>query len=453
MTNADEFGAGPDGRVMERFLDAAWLEEQALIVWAWLLENALNTVSAAQLVAIIVAYLAALAAARKIDQWPKSWLAVKGRHQRLRQIVEGLIPLIHPALWLVILGLALTAAQAAGWPSRLLALSANLVSAWVVIRLLTSLIGNSVWMRSLALVIWSVAALNILGMLEQAAKILDEAALQLGEFRLSALSVLTGLFTLVILVWLAQLSSRFLERKIADVSNLTPSIKILLGNMIKIALLTIAVVAALGAVGIDLTAFALFGGALGVGVGFGLQKVVSNFVSGIILLLDRSVKPGDVIVIGETYGSVKTLGARFTAVITRDGAEHLIPNEDLITQRVENWTHSNRLVRLKQPIGISYDTDVRKAIELVLEATADVNRVLAEPAPACLLRGFGDSSVDLELRFWIRDPANGVANVKSEILLIVWDKFHQAGIEIPFPQLDLHLSRKPPSMSVAESEG
>ena len=145
------------------------------------------------------------------------------------------------------------------------------------------------------------------------------------------------------------------------------------------------------------------------------------------------------IAVGETYGWIQSLGARYVSVVTRDGTEHLIPNEELITQRVENWSYSNSLVRLKVPVGISYNADLHKAIELVLQAARGAPRVLATPTPICLLKGFGDSSVDLELRFWINDPNNGVSNVKSDILLGVWDRFHEHGIEIPFPQRDLHL--------------
>ena len=167
--------------------------------------------------------------------------------------------------------------------------------------------------------------------------------------------------------------------------------------------------------------------------------MVSNLLSGFILLTDRSIKPGDVIEIEGTYGWINNLRARYVSVITRDGTEHLIPNEDLITQRVINWSHTNDLVRLKMPIGISYKSDVHKAIELVVNTAKTVNRVLADPAPICHLIGFGDSSVNLELRIWINDPVNGVVNVKSQVLLKVWDAFHEDGIQIPYPQRDLHI--------------
>jgi small-conductance mechanosensitive channel len=188
-----------------------------------------------------------------------------------------------------------------------------------------------------------------------------------------------------------------------------------------------------------LTAFAVFGGALGVGIGFGLQKIISNFVSGIILLMDSSIKPGDTIGIAGTYGWIQSLGARYVSVITPDGIEHLIPNEDLIVNQVENWSFSGKRVRLKVPVGISYNSDVRKAMALCVESTEKPERILKNPRPTCQLLEFGDNSVNLEIRFWIRDPQNGVANVKTAVLLGVWDRFHEHGINIPFPQRDLHI--------------
>ena len=186
---------------------------------------------------------------------------------------------------------------------------------------------------------------------------------------------------------------------------------------------------------------------------FGLQKIISNLISGILLLLDKSIKPGDVITIGDTYGWINSLGARYVSLVTREGKEFLIPNEDLITHQVENWSFSDNAVRLKVPVGISYHADVRLAMNLCVEAAKENNRVIGVPEPVCLLGGFGDSSVDLELRFWIDDPINGLGNVKSQVLLAIWDKFHQHNIEIPFPQRDLHIrSPQPISFAAAGEE-
>jgi small-conductance mechanosensitive channel len=194
---------------------------------------------------------------------------------------------------------------------------------------------------------------------------------------------------------------------------------------------------------VDLSTFALFTGALGVGVGLGLQRTVSNLFSGIVLLLDKSIKPGDVIDVGGTYGWVASLGARYVAVETRDGTEFLIPNEDIITHQVINWSHNNDQVRLKVPIRVPHDSDLDQAIALMLEAAAIPPRILASPAPTVLIMAFGESAIELELRFWITDAQNGVHNIKSQVLYEIWRLFRQQGIQIPYPKRDLYLRSTP----------
>jgi small-conductance mechanosensitive channel len=248
-----------------------------------------------------------------------------------------------------------------------------------------------------------------------------------------------GLLAFAAVLWVANVLARLSETQIQRVDQLTPSLRVLISKVLRVMFIVFAIVIGLNTVGIDLTSLAVFSGAVGVGLGFGLQKVVSNFISGIILLLDRSIKPGDVIAIEDTYGWVNKLSARHVSVITRDGKEHLIPNELLITERVENWSYSDRNIRLKIPVGISYDADPREALALMKEAAAECPRILKKPEPRALMIGFGDSSVDLELRCWISDPNNGVANIKSDVLLLIWDKLHEHGIEIPFPQRDVHI--------------
>jgi small-conductance mechanosensitive channel len=203
--------------------------------------------------------------------------------------------------------------------------------------------------------------------------------------------------------------------------------------------LTVAVLVALSSLGINLSAFAFIGGAIGVGVGFGLQKVVSNLVSGVILLLDRSIKPGDVVAIGDTFGRIQSLGARYVSVATRDRTEYLIPNEDLITNQVVNWSFSDKLLRLKIEVGVSYGSDVHEVMGLMVAAAAATVRVLESPEPICQLHHFGDNGIEMMLRFWIRDPENGVANVSSAVRVAIWDSFKKHGVEIPFPQRDVHM--------------
>jgi small-conductance mechanosensitive channel len=243
----------------------------------------------------------------------------------------------------------------------------------------------------------------------------------------------------VLLLWAATTAARFVSDRIKTVAQLTPTLQILLGKIVQFVFIAMAVLLALQVMGIPLTAFAIFGGAIGIGVGLGLQKAASNVISGLMLLMDKSVKPGDVVSVGDTFGWVTSLGGRYVGVRTRDGIEHLIPNEVFVSHGVENWSYTERAVRLKMPFGVSYDTDPHAAIAVAIEAAKAVERVLEDPEPTCLLTGFGDSALNLELRIWINDPENGVGNVKSEVFLKLWDGFKTSGIAIPYPQHDVHL--------------
>lgn len=385
----------------------------------------------------------------------RNWLEAKlenARHDaKLSLVWRTFLTLVTPIIWVVLLWIAVAIADQLELRDKLMSVVVSLVNAWIVIRLITQFVREEVWARFIAVVVWIIAALNILGFLQPALDLLDGIALKIGQVRVTALGVIEGLFYLVLLLWLANISANLLERRINKLPNLTPSMQVLFSKLLKIVLVIFAVFVAINSVGIDLTALAVFGGALGVGIGFGLQKIVSNFISGIILLMDRSIKPGDTIGVAGTYGWIQSLGARYVSVVTRDGIEHLIPNEELIVTRVENWSFSGKRVRLKIPVGVSYGTDVHQAIALCIEATEGLDRIVSDPKPVCLLKGFGDSSVDMEIRFWISDPQGGVSNIKSAVLLRVWDLFHENGIEIPFPQRDLHLrSVSPDAQNILE---
>jgi small-conductance mechanosensitive channel len=372
------------------------------------------------------------------------------RHDvKLTRVWKTFQPLLTPIVWVILLWVSIAVAEQLEFPIRLMSVVVSLVNAWIVIRLISQFVRDQVWAKFIAVVVWGIAALNILKLLQPTLDLLDSVALNVGEIRISVLTVFEGVFYLVLLLWIASLTARILENRIAKLPNLTPSVQVLFSKLLKIVLFFIAIMLAVNNVGIDLTALAVFGGALGVGIGFGLQKIVSNFVSGIILLMDRSIKPGDTIGVAGTYGWIQSLGARYVSVITRDGIEHLIPNEELIVNRVENWSFSGKRVRLRIPVGISYDSDVRQAMALCVEATEAPERILADPKPVCQLLEFGDNSVNLEIRFWIRDPQEGIANVKSAVLLGVWDRFHEHEIQIPFPQRDLHIRTVAPEARAA----
>lgn len=311
--------------------------------------------------------------------------------------------------------------------------------AWIIIGLTTSLLKERFWAQSVAAVCYLMTGLFGLALVESSINLLDGLQFTVGNLTVSAWTILAGMIAFALTLWISLAVARIAEAQIQLIPRLSPSLKVLIAKIIRILLITVAGITAIGSIGIDLSAFAFLGGAVGIGLGFGLQKVVSNFVSGIILLMDNSIKPGDVIEIEGTYGWINNLRARYASVITRDGTEHLIPNEDLITQRVINWSFTDNLVRVRAAVGISYNSDPHQCIQLVLEAAKSVPRVLTSPEPTCPLVGFGDSSIDLELRFWIADPSNGVASVKSAVLLKVWDSFKEHNIEIPFPQRDLHI--------------
>lgn len=310
---------------------------------------------------------------------------------------------------------------------------------WILIGLLSSLLRERFWARSLAFVLYVVTGLHAIAYAEGSIEAIQQIEFTVGSVTFSAWGVTAGLLAFALTLWISLGVAHLIEKQVQSQRRLSPSLKVLITKVIRILLLVVAAMIALSSMGVNLASLTVLGGAIGLGLGFGLQKVVSNFVSGVLLLLDKSIKPGDVIEIDGSYGWINNLRARYASVITRDGTEHLIPNEDLITQRVINWSFTDELVRIKLPVGVSYKADPHQCIRLILAAAQSHERVLKDPPPNCLLTGFGDSSVDLELRFWLGDPSNGIGNVKSHLLLAIWDTFKEHAIEIPFPQRDLHL--------------
>jgi small-conductance mechanosensitive channel len=324
---------------------------------------------------------------------------------------------------------------------------ASLATAWASYRLVSGFIKSKALQRVVAVTAFGMAALHsfghLAGPLKTAAKILDGIDFGPPDDPISVLGILKGLVILLFLLWISSIIGSTGEKKIRKIHHLPPSLQVLLAKILRVLLVFLSFVVAFSTIGLDFSSFAILGGAIGVGIGFGLQKVVSNLVSGLILLLDRSIKPGDVIEIDGTYGWINSLRARYASVITRDGKEHLIPNEDLIANKVVNWSFSDRNVRVRVPFGISYDNDPREAISLCMDAVHSVGRALQDPEARCLVTGFGDNSIDLELRFWIDDPSNGVGNVRSAVMLAIWDKFKENGIKIPYPQRDVYLKKIP----------
>lgn len=430
------------------FFDSSFIVTWLRMAWGWLSETFLSPVHIVYTAMQMPALVGTGFTAWWIHDFAQPWLA---RHIQARMasdygrhILLTLISLIFPLLWLIGLAIAGSVAVHFGWPNHWIRSGIHLLAAWIAIRLFSMFVREPVWARAIVIAAYSIATLSILHLLDPTLALLDGLAINLGQMRLSLLTVLKSMFYFGIALWAAVLASRVLERRLEHLPSLTPSVRVLFGKLLTGGLIALAVVVSLASAGIDFTALALFGGALGVGLGFGLQKITSNLISGIMLLMDKSIKPGDVIQIGETYGWVASLGARYVSVETRDGTEYLIPNEELIAHQVINWSHRNDLARLKVRVRISYDTDVRKALELMVEGAGRPARVLADPAPRALLLEFGESFLLLELRFWIRDVYNGIRNISSDVMLEIWDLFREHGITIPMPQQGIHINSLPP---------
>ncbi len=343
-------------------------------------------------------------------------------------------------MWFALLaGAVYLVMQSLTWPSRsyMIGLAATLATVWVCIAFAARLVRNRFLRRLVTWGLWIYATLYFLNVSDEVSRFLDGVAFGIGEFRLSLLDLITALVVIGVLFTLARLVSTTAAVSIRKNEDISPSMQVLAVKGMQIFLYGFAFFMGVRAVGIDLTGLAVLSGAIGVGLGFGLQKVVSNLVSGVIILIDKSIKPGDVISLGDTFGWIATLGARYASVVTRDGKEYLIPNEDLITNQVVNWSHSNDFVRLDIYFGTAYADDPHKVRKLAIEAAIGVDRVLSFKAPVCHIVGFGDSSVDYILRFWIKDPTGGLTNIRGNVYLALWDTFKDNDISIPFPQREV----------------
>jgi len=388
---------------------------------------------------IVTLVVAAKLAARRIEPIVEDRARQIRGHPGLLRVVIALLRRTEWILFTLFLLATLNLMRAFTWPSRthLLHVVLSLSLAWLAASVLSRIIRNRLVARLLGWLIWIYAALVILGISDEAASFMDSLAIPLGAIRLSVLVLLKAALLLIATIWFAVVIGNYIDERVRISEELTPSIRVLVGKVAKIGLVLVAGAFALSAVGVDLTALTVFSGAIGVGLAFGLQKVVSNFVSGVIILLDKSIKPGDTISLEGTFGWIRELRARFVSVVTRDGREFLIPNEDFITQRVINWSFSDNLVRLDVNFGVSFDADPHKVSELAIEAAISVDRVEADRRPVCWLTGFGDSSLNFVLRFWIRDPQQGLTNVRGKVLLALWDTFKANGIGIPYPHREI----------------
>ncbi len=340
------------------------------------------------------------------------------------------------------------------WPSRsyLLVTAASLAFAWLIIRLATSMIRNEFAVRLLSVSAWAVAALSIVGLLNPTIDALDSVAVVLGGVRMTPLLIIKATVSLAVALWLASVISKFLEHRIASSRDLTPSLQVLLSKMVRLLLIIAAVTIVMAAVGINLSSLAIFSGAVGVGIGFGLQKIVANFVSGIILLADKSVKPGDLITVGDNFGRISAMNTRYISVAAGDGREFLIPNEDLVTQKVVNWTYTDKNTLVKVNFGTNYEADPRAVCKLAVGIAITTPRVTKLRPPTCLITEFAEYGMKFSLTFWIADPDAGMDNVRSDVMLSLWDAFKREGIRVPYPVRDIRVRGPLPVDAVIDTQ-
>ena len=404
-----------------------------------LIKGLASTWTLVQIGVVLLCYVAARVVSNALTP------ALEERVRRIEsqpQLLRVLVIPLRRLTWILFalsLWLAAYVLREVTWPSRsyYIGIAATIVIVGVVISLISRFIRNRSLATPFFYAAWAVAALHIVGLLDETLAALDAIAFSIGSFRLSLLAVIKAVLLLTVLAWVATIVGNFVERRLRQNEDIAPALQVLIAKFVKFTLLTIAVLATISAVGIDLTALTIFSGALGLGIGFGLQKVASNLISGIIILSDRSIKPGDVISLGDTFGWINSLKSRYVSVITRDGVEYLIPNESFVSEQVVNWSYSTRNVRLEIKFGVSYEADPHVVRKLATDAVTQIERVIERPAPVCHVVGFGDSSVDFVLRFWIRDPKNGLTNVRGQAFLALWDAFKANGIDIPYPHRQL----------------
>jgi small-conductance mechanosensitive channel len=358
----------------------------------------------------------------------------------------GLKRIAFPLLALVLVLLARPVAQQ--WMHvGLFSLALPLLSSLAVIRVVFYVLRvsflDATWLgqfeRVFALLVWGLVALHITGLLPDVIAVLESVAFTAGKQKLTLWHVLQGIVAVLATVLVALWLSSAIEARLNAAAGLDNNLRAVLARLSKALLILLAVLIGLPMVGIDLTTLSVFGGALGVGLGFGLQKIASNYVSGFIILLDNSIRIGNIITVGNDRGEVTRITTRYTVLKNLNGVEALVPNELLVGSVVQNESYSDPRVSVALPVQVSYDSDLERAMAIMVGAAKRQERVLAEPAPAVLLKNFADSGINLELGFWVADPEKGVGSLRSDINLAIWRDFKQAGIEIPYPQREVRI--------------
>lgn len=389
-----------------------------------------NLLLAALLIAIVAIAVGGMLA-RRIQK--------KSAQRNKGAIYNFLASLIAPIFLVVAMAGVYGYAHATQHDQALYLFALRLAFAWFVVRLILGLSSKQEAGWIISFIVLPFVILSILGILGDIGAILNELGLQIGDQRITALMVVKGLSAIIILLWLTGKLQNLINQRIANITSIHISHRTLISKLVQISLYFVVFIIALQVVGVDLTALSVFGGALGVGIGFGLQKIASNFISGIILLMERSIQVGDLVELDDgTMGFIRKTGARYTLMETHDYREILIPNEEFIIQRTVSWTHSNKLARVEINIGVAYDSDLDLVQKIMLEETSKHPRCMKDPSPFCFLDKFGDSAINFTIYFYVSNVEEGRLEPRSDVMLAIWRRFKQEGVEIPFPQRVIH---------------
>lgn len=403
-----------------------------------------------QIVAIAVCIAVSWGLARLLH--PR--LSAQDRQQRLLQLgVEGIAPALWPLLALLLIWVARWV-MGQWQPVSLLRLATTLIGSFALIRLAFYVL-RRIFMRggrlsptlmlverSFSILVWAGVALHVTGLLPELLELLGTTQLPIGKSHVSLLAILQAAVFVVITLIAALWIGATIEARLMGVEGMHQSLRVVLVRLNKSVLIVVAVLISLSLVGIDLTVLSVFGGALGVGLGLGLQKIVSNYVSGFIILLERSLAIGDVVSVDKYTGTIREINTRYTTLRGGDGVDAIIPNEMLLSNAVQNQYLSDRSIRQVTKVSVGYESDIDQVLQLLVNTVTSVPRVLREPAPTVLLMNLGADGLDLEIGFWIGDPENGRANVLSDVNIAILRALNTHHINIPYPQREVRLIKK-----------
>lgn len=443
--------------VLDEFVPFDSAGSALLEFWQWAQTTLLTIDVAIQLGLIVAALVPAAMFGGTFQSFVRKALGNRVDIAFVNRLVDAIailgVPLIlYFSLLVIDIGLG-----SAGNPTEWVSAAIALMNAWIIVRMVTLVIRSPFWSKFAFYVAWPIAALDAFGVLGPVVEQMQELAIPLGtndagqRINISLFDVVQTLLYFGLLFYGAKLTSNIIQDRIEHIDELSPAVKALIGKILNVVLPIIALLIAFQIVGFNITTLAVFSGAVGLGIGLGLQGIIANFLAGFTLLADRSIKPGDVIEIEGQMGWVTSMQGRYVAIRTREGTEILIPNDRFMNEGVTNWSRSDRVVRVHAPFSVSYETEDVQAVQALAVGIAhDHPRIKEQPEPICNLMALGESSIDFDLQFWISDPEQGLNNVRSDVLVQIFNQLKAAGIKIPYPQRDLHIRTWPATIETTD---